>query len=194
MKTQKVFSNGLIFILALIVMLSVSCAKELIEDSPQPRISPHEQMDENTETYTILTEGSIISAFDNTVLLRFPEGSFDNETSIRISRVSLNHLSCPDNMKLMSCGITISTRGTQPNPNKAFSIRLNYCPDELECNGSQNEKCLKIYGFDKCNEDMIMYYDCISQIGECLLNCNEQTMTASFPVFGTFISGKKIDN
>ena len=59
MKTQKIFNNGLIFILALIIMLSTSCAKELIEDSPQPRISPHEQMDENTETYTILTEGSI---------------------------------------------------------------------------------------------------------------------------------------
>jgi hypothetical protein len=186
MKTQiKKFLNltpGYLFILVLIFATFSSCI-----DKKTKELIAHNTPD--FEIFTVGPEGRTISALNNSVLLNIPEGSFDTEVSIVITKGSTNfHL---DSLLLMKKDINISVGYLQPR--KAFTLRLNYNPDELLVCGYEAERCLKIYGFKDGNNGMVLPADCIPQNGECQIDCRQEVLEASFSSFGTFVVGRNLN-
>lgn len=181
MRTQKIklpkSRAGLFFIMILIGLVFSACEKY-----PKYDIT----LNDNTEAevFTIGPEGATITALNNEVFIRIPEGAVVETTELRINyKKGVKY----ESYILMEKSFSISIVDQQLL--KPITLRLSYSPGEL-CLGSNDEHCLQIYAF-RNNNGSIHKSDCFSPIGECCVDTNNETVEACFEELGNFVVGIK---
>ena len=182
MRTQKFnivkFKADLFFILAFIGLVFSACEKypqydKVILDNPEP------------ETYTIGPEGGIITAQNNEVFIRIPEGAVVAPTELKINyKKGVKY----ESYVLMEKSFSISIVDQQLL--KPITLRLRYNPEEL-CLGTNDEHCLQIYAYRNSNSGTIIKSDCFESFGGCCVDSNNKTVEACFEELGNFIVGIK---
>lgn len=181
MRTQKFklpkLKAGIIFMMIIIGLVFSACTEypqynETINDYPE------------SETYTIGPEGGIITAQNNAVFIRIPEGAVLTETEMKIRQINSYH---NESIVMMDKGVSISIGDQQLL--KPIRLQLNYDLKEL-CLGSKDEHCLQIYAY-KNMTGVVTSSDCFSPVGECCVNPNSCTVYACFDELGNFVVGVK---
>ena len=176
--------TGWILAFVMAVMVFTSCVK-YSDDDPKPI--------GNYEVYTVDEQGGMISALDHTVWLRIPEGAFDSETTIRISNITTDF--SLNSYRLAKSGIRIDAGNIQPK--HPFALILTYDVAELGLVGEgedieEMKKSLNILGFPCRDGGSYDTSECIPQVGECNVDCFNQSIETKFPSFGVFVVGKEL--
>jgi hypothetical protein len=127
---------------------------------------------------------SIIEALEHTVRLEVPNGAIDDPTTICIAYGDIIRV---DSLHLMKSSVSISAgNGTLQKP---VTITLLYNPEELGCMDDAMEMCLKIYTYPDCLRK-ISDEDWLECATNCVVDCRQNTIQATFSCLGTFVIGK----
>lgn len=181
MRTQTIqllkLKAGLLIIMTFICLVFSACEK-------YPQYDKTIDNNPNTEIFTIGPEGTTITAHNNEVFIRIPEGAVVVPTELKINyKKGVKY----ESYILMEKSYSISIVNQQLL--KPITLRLSYSPGEL-CLGSNDEHCLQIYAY-RNNNGTIHKSDLFSPVGDCCVDTNNETIEACFEELGNFVVGIK---